>query len=374
MAGWVKRDERREDRGEEKEEEGKEERKEEERERKRRRRGRGEERRGEERRGEERRGMFRRNMSTSALHGIIRPLLISILIVGCFVTLFFMYYKPSTSWFSGPMETGVSSERLKNNISTNSDKNVTTILLWFWPFGQTFELNVCNAYFGFEGCYITADKNLYNKSDGVVFHHRDIAGDLSNMPTVVRPSVQKWVWFNMESPSHSSRHAGMESLFNLTMNYHLDSDIPLPYLSVIATENVEDFVPPSKNKLVCWIVSNWNQEYARVKFYNEFCKFYLSFENSIHKDYFTEKLYNPLAVGTVPVVLGPPRENYENIIQGDAFIHVEDFASAKELADYLLLLDKNEEIQRDITEIWLRQDLGGDLIQAVVLVSLFCGG
>ncbi|TWW59417.1 hypothetical protein D4764_06G0009470 [Takifugu flavidus] len=48
MAGWVKREERREDRGEEKEEEGKEERKEEER--------RGEERRGEERRGEERRG------------------------------------------------------------------------------------------------------------------------------------------------------------------------------------------------------------------------------------------------------------------------------------------------------------------------------
>uniref|UniRef100_H2UKP0 Fucosyltransferase n=2 Tax=Takifugu rubripes TaxID=31033 RepID=H2UKP0_TAKRU len=313
-----------------------------------------------------------RNMSTSALHGIIRPLLISILIVGCFVTLFFMYYKPSTSWFSGPMETGVSSERLKNNISTNSDKNVTTILLWFWPFGQTFELNVCNAYFGFEGCYITADKNLYNKSDGVVFHHRDIAGDLSNMPTVVRPSFQKWVWFNMESPSHSSRHAGMESLFNLTMNYHLDSDIPLPYLSVIATENVEDFVPPSKNKLVCWIVSNWNPEHARVKFYNELykhvevhtfgrafgeqlpdeetlpiiasCKFYLSFENSIHKDYFTEKLYNPLAVGTVPVVLGPPRENYENIIHGDAFIHVEDFASAKELADYLLLLDKNEEM------------------------------
>ncbi|CAG5866590.1 unnamed protein product [Menidia menidia] len=222
------------------------------------------------------------------------------------------------------------------------------------------------------GCSITADRNLYNKSDGVLIHHRDISSDLSNLPPPQRPAFQKWIWMNLESPSHSSRLPGIENLFNMTLNYRQDADITVPYGSIIPEETEEDFVPPSKTKLICWIVSNWNQDHARVKYYNELykhievhaygqafgeyitdqdynptmasCKFYLSFENSIHKDYITEKLYNPLSLGTVPVVLGPPRQNYENFIPGDAFIHVDDFTSAKELAEYLLLLDKNEEM------------------------------
>lgn len=311
-------------------------------------------------------------MSTSTFHGILRPLLLGVSIVAVFVTLFIMYYKPANIWLSGPVDSAGTTDRIKNLFSTKSDKNVTIVLLWFWPFGQTYDLTVCSSVFGIDGCLITADRNYFNKSDGVVFHHRDIASDLSNMPSLKRPSRQKWIWFNMESPSHSSNHPGLENLFNLTLNYRQDSDIHLPYVSVIATEGEEEFILPSKNKLVCWVVSNWNQEHTRAKYYNELykhveihvygrafgdhyadedllptiasCKFYLSFENSIHKDYFTEKLYNPLSVGTVPIVLGPNRQNYENIIQGDAFIHVDDFTSPKDLADYLLLLDKNEEM------------------------------
>ncbi|KAM4540578.1 4-galactosyl-N-acetylglucosaminide 3-alpha-L-fucosyltransferase 9-like [Fundulus diaphanus] len=233
-------------------------------------------------------------------------------------------------------------------------------------------MNICSSAFNIEGCFITADRRFYNKSDGVVILHKGIARDLSNLPKTQRLPFQKWIWMNMESPSNSPKLPGLNNLFNLTLNYRQDSDIHVPYGSIVAAETVEDFVPPSKNKLVCWIVSNWNPSLVRMKYYKELqkhikvhgyghgfgnhipdkdyipimasCKFYLSFENSIHKDYITEKLYNPLSVGTVPVVLGTTRQNYENFVQGDAFIHVDDFKSPKELAEYLLLLDKNEKL------------------------------
>lgn len=70
----------------------------------------------------------------------------------------------------------------------------------------------------------------------------------------------------------------------------------------------------------------------------------MSFENSIYQDYITEKLYNTLAVGTVPIVLGTLRKNYEKLVLGDSFIHVDNFASPKELGDCILLLDSNNDL------------------------------
>ncbi|XP_072561302.1 4-galactosyl-N-acetylglucosaminide 3-alpha-L-fucosyltransferase 9-like [Paramormyrops kingsleyae] len=253
-------------------------------------------------------------------------------------------------------------------LAIKDNSKQTIVLVWTQIFGQHYEFESCAALFNITNCLITTDRNMYSKTHGLVIHHRDIRNDLSNLPSMVRPPFQKWVWMNFESPSNSQRIPGINNLFNLTMNYRLDANISI-HGTLIPKQEDDLYVIPKKSLLVCWIVSNWNPADERVKFYNllkehinitvfgrvtkyltnqeyvstvSSCKFYLSFENSKHKDYITEKLYKPLDLGTVPVVLGPPREQYENIVPGDAFIHVEDFLSPKELANYLHFLDENE--------------------------------
>ncbi len=71
---------------------------------------------------------------------------------------------------------------------------------------------------------------------------------------------------------------------------------------------------------------------------NDHYKFYLSFESSVCQDYITEKFFNPLQQNVVPIVLGGG--NYTAIqAPASAYIDVRDYASVKDLADYLLYLD-----------------------------------
>ncbi|XP_051994487.1 4-galactosyl-N-acetylglucosaminide 3-alpha-L-fucosyltransferase 9-like [Xyrauchen texanus] len=265
-------------------------------------------------------------------------------------------------------------EKSLENDTILSLESDTILLIWLWPFGNHFDLNSCSSKFNIDGCYLTADRDLYSKAHGVLINHRDIKTDLSNLPTQPRPFFQKWIWMHFESPQNTRRLEGLENLFNVTINYRRDADIVLREQIMFKSDGSEDEIFPQvldkKDKLVCWIVSNWNDNHKRVKYYNELkqhidiyalgrhfgkaigddeykktltrCKFYLSFENTDgHYDYMTEKLFNPLKLGSVPVALGAPRYIYERFVPKDAFIHIDDFSSPKELAEHLLSLDKN---------------------------------
>lgn len=74
-------------------------------------------------------------------------------------------------------------------------------------------------------------------------------------------------------------------------------------------------------------------------------KFYLAFENSNCKDYITEKFYvNALSRNVLPIVMGARPEDYESGAPLKSYIHVDEFSSPKELAEYLHILDKDDEL------------------------------
>ncbi|XP_070605360.1 4-galactosyl-N-acetylglucosaminide 3-alpha-L-fucosyltransferase 9-like [Erythrolamprus reginae] len=290
----------------------------------------------------------------------------------CFGACLLVYIKPTQLWlYFKPSQDDFNPDMLFSQGGLYSNQgNVTLVLVWLGPFEYRFSSFNCLEW-NITNCSITMDRRAYNRSHAVIFHHRELWWNLRNLPKQPRPLFQKWIWMNMESPSHSPPKHGMNRIFNLTLSYRRDADIHVPYGWLIFKPDASRVKVPPKDKLVCWIVSNrYSQErmryykklkeYIEIHTYGKFfgrplswrefmvtlssCKFYLAFENSIAKDYITEKVYMAFLTESVPVVLGPPRENYEDFILPQSFIHVDDFMSPQHLSEYLLKLDQNDKL------------------------------
>ncbi|KAM6961184.1 alpha-(1,3)-fucosyltransferase 4-like [Aplochiton taeniatus] len=240
----------------------------------------------------------------------------------------------------------------------------------------------CNALYQIPSCMLTDDWHSYPQANAVIIHHREIASNKSRLPPDPRPHMQKWIWMNFESPTHTHDLQRFEGVFNLTMTYRTDSDIFLPYGYLLPLSHHQDgssrdalhplSLPPLRPHFLAWVISNWSESQARVAFYLKLSRyvhvdifgqagvplpensgsksvvrlvsgyqFYLALENSQHTDYITEKVWNTLLAGAIPVVLGPSRENYERFLPPEAFIHVEDFPTVRKLAQYLVQLRRN---------------------------------
>ncbi|XP_075892306.1 alpha-(1,3)-fucosyltransferase 4-like [Nelusetta ayraudi] len=268
---------------------------------------------------------------------------------------------------------------------SDGDDAAVTLLVWVHPFGQKSRLPDCDKLYRIRGCTVTDDKSAYQVADAVIIHHRDVERLGVPLPQEPRPRAQKWIWLNHESPSNSGNLSLFDGVFNLTMSYRADSNIFLPYGYLVPRghgreEGAALCAPPVSARLfrpyfLAWVVSNWSVSSARAAFYYELSRhvhvdvygdvgeplprgedsviykvrqyqFYLALENSQHTDYITEKLWNSLEAGAIPVVLGPPRENYERFLPPEAFIHVDDFSTVRGLAQYLLTLRRNTSLLR----------------------------
>ena len=177
------------------------------------------------------------------------------------------------------------------------------------------------------------------------------------------------------------------NFFNMTMSYQQDSDVVIKYHTVLprlGDEAEEHLNLPSNvpRKMVVWIVSHCEtpikreqlvkqlQEYnVSIDIYGECgrslldtcshkdaknktgkdpfclhhivenCKFYIAFENSLCKDYLTEKAAQFMNIASVPLIMS--YGEVKNLLPPNSYINVFDFTSIKELANYILHLDKN---------------------------------
>ncbi len=86
-------------------------------------------------------------------------------------------------------------------------------------------------------------------------------------------------------------------------------------------------------------------EYSPIQTEISDCVLYLALENSYCSDYVTEKFYNALKAGAIPIANGW-RPAYDEFLPG-SYIHVDDFSSVEKLAEYLqhLLLSPDKQLQ-----------------------------
>ncbi|MDR3466130.1 MAG: glycosyltransferase family 10 [Xanthobacteraceae bacterium] len=244
----------------------------------------------------------------------------------------------------------------------------------------------------------TSDAGCFDQADAVVFH----LPTLGRIESLRKPAGQLWVLWSMESvvnyPAMSD--PSVLKVFDLVMTYQRAADVWTPYIPDHTTwENAVRRPVPRKTATapaVMFQSSPFNRSgrigYAaelmkaiRVDSYGHVLntiklpvadrghvtklatigryKFCLSFENSICDDYVTEKFFDPLLAGTVPVYLGA--RNVDAFAPADdCYIDVRDFAGPRQLADYLTFLDQNDAAYQRL-HAWrgapLRPSLAADL-------------
>lgn len=217
-----------------------------------------------------------------------------------------------------------------------------------------------------ESCRVVDDLRLLPGADAVVFHiptlHRD--------PLPEKRRNQIWVAASAESDVNYPRLAdpAFISQFDYTMTYRRDADFWTPYfepgiLPALRTPTQ----PKDGDAAAVFLASSTVDRSGRTEYVRELMEhmtvasygrvlrnralpldegratklkviarypFTLAFENSVTRDYVTEKFFDPLIAGSVPIYLGAP--NVEDFAPGDrSYIDVTNFASPRDLAGFL---------------------------------------
>lgn len=264
-------------------------------------------------------------------------------------------------------------------------KDLKRILLWTKFFDSNHEANFLEGQdvlvrYCKKPCVISRRRSQPLLYDALIFHTRNY----HNPPSYRTPN-QVYIAFTMESPSHQGSSYVHGNFYNwsastlststIPVRYHRTERLPsslgidkLPQLTTNATRG-------SSSASVLWVVSNTSplskrglyveqlQSHMKVDIYGRYdqrcpegnCyqelakrgqyKFYLAFENSVCRDYISEKVFQALSVGFLPIVLGglgPEDYSRPGVLPPNSYLDVRNFSSPKHLSDYLKRLDEDD--------------------------------
>ncbi len=259
---------------------------------------------------------------------------------------------------------------------------------------------------------LTQDRRLMQDAVAVVFHLPSLHSPFFNnifryIPSMYPISLrykrlrkkrrQIWVAWFMECEVNYShfREPSFMNSFDLTMTHHMDADIFTPYFDYTLKDLQKRTVPEKANeKNVCAFISSSFHKSGRLKYLKTLMnyldvhsygkvlrnkilekdtgrqskmdtisdyKFTIAFENAIARDYVTEKFYDPLIAGSVPIYLGAP--NIDDFAPGDkCFINASDWDSPESLARYILSVSKDDALYRSYFN-WRSEPFKPDFIR-----------
>ena len=245
------------------------------------------------------------------------------------------------------------------------DKTAPIVLLYDFEWGN----QIFPREEELHGCQLVVDPSRLADAHVVVFHVPTIP-PLQEIP---KQLGQIWVAMCMESEVNYPLLSDLEFMrhFDLTMTYRLQSDIPCLYFGPQTRDALRrPPLPKTESASTVYFASNDRDKCGRMEHARDLMrylqvdsygkslrnrelledrgtitkletiaryKFTLAFENAISQDYVTEKFYQPLIVGSVPVYRGAP--NIDDFAPGEhCFINATDFRSPRELSEYLLHL------------------------------------
>jgi hypothetical protein len=230
------------------------------------------------------------------------------------------------------------------------------------------------------GIEVTRERSEIELCEVVVFCAAtlELAGGITVDLPVRSRTDQLWVLYSREAESHFVNRMNAEYLshFDLVAGYQQTSDVWVPYLSPGLLQRLPEIVPVAERNAVlasARISSDWDKS-GRLQFLSDVMlhmevhsyghklknvghalisdhkvrhqisanyRFVMAFENARDVDYVTEKFFEPLMYGAVPVYLGAP--NIEDFAPGDhCYINASDFGSAQELAEFLLNMSDDD--------------------------------
>ena len=270
--------------------------------------------------------------------------------------------------------------------------------LYFNPFYSVSD--VLRIFEPFEAdASFTTDRSAATEADVIVFNLPHLTFRLTEK--IVKQPKQIWVAWNLESEKNypwifSDK---IRSLIDIWMDYHPSSDVPIPYLNETFIERIQSATSshrPDKN--VCMFISSNVNNSRRIEYLAELMqhihidsygqlfhnadlphdngylnkqkiaseyKFVIAFENAINDDYVTEKFFDPLLVGSIPVYLGAP--NIDVFSPGhNAFVDVRNYPDPKDLALDLNRFCENDKLLDDFYQ-WKKKPLNNSFIEIAKL-------